>query len=87
MRLVRTDSEFHNQSEHHVDYRGGIQMKTVSEKSATKLWTEKYYFETVKEDWSVYKLADGSTIRFKPVVYKIVRTNESNSEWRADLTI
>jgi hypothetical protein len=36
-------------------------------------------FETAKEDWNIYKLADGSAIRFKAVVYKIIRTNEVNS--------
>jgi hypothetical protein len=56
-------------------------MKTVSVKIGDKVVDgEVIDFETVKEDWSVYKLADGSTIRFKPVVYKIVRTNESNSD-------
>jgi hypothetical protein len=37
-------------------------------------------FEAAKEDWSIYKLSDGTTIRFKAVVTKIIRTNEVNPD-------
>jgi len=33
-------------------------------------------FEVVKEDWNQYKLEDGSTIKVKVVVSKIIRTNK-----------
>jgi hypothetical protein len=33
-------------------------------------------FEIVKEDWSIYKLADGSTIRVKTVATRFIKTNE-----------
>lgn len=55
-------------------------MKVVSVKIGDRVVDgEVVDFETVKEDWSVYKVADGSTIRFKPVVYRIIRTNELNA--------
>jgi len=33
-------------------------------------------FETEKEAWNIYKLADGTTVRIKSVVATIVKLNE-----------
>src|SRR5262245_6441010 len=36
-------------------------------------------FETLREEYNSYKLADGSTIRMKTVVTNIIRTEESTN--------
>ncbi len=41
---------------------------------------EEMNFTILKEDWNEYKLDDGTIIKFKSVVSKIVRTNEYNKE-------
>ena len=37
-------------------------------------------FETLREEYNSYKLADGSTIRMKTVVTNIIRTEEFTPE-------
>ncbi len=37
---------------------------------------EEIGFSADKEDWNIYKLDDGTKIKFKTVVIKIIRTNK-----------
>ncbi len=37
-------------------------------------------FETVREEYNVYKVGDGSTIKMKTVVTNIIRTSEFNPQ-------
>ena len=37
-------------------------------------------FETVREEYNTYKLADGATVRMKTVVTSIIRTQEFNPD-------
>lgn len=37
-------------------------------------------FQTVKEDWNIYKTEDGAKIKVKTVVAKIIRADKYNKE-------
>ena len=34
-------------------------------------------FESIREDWSVYKLKDGTTLKVKLVLVRVIRTKDS----------
>lgn len=37
-------------------------------------------FEIIKEGWNEYKLKDGTKLRIKLVIIKVIRTNEYNPD-------
>jgi ABC-type ATPase with predicted acetyltransferase domain len=41
---------------------------------------EEVDFEVIREDWNVYKTSDGSKLKLKPVVGKIVRLDKRNTD-------
>lgn len=36
-------------------------------------------FKAIKEDWNEYEVEDGSVLRFKTIVTKVIRTEEKTS--------
>jgi len=41
---------------------------------------EEIAYNTEAENWNIYKLEDGTTIKMKLIVHQIVRTNEFNQQ-------
>lgn len=37
-------------------------------------------FETIREEWNVYRLTDGTTLKFKAVVANIIRLDDEHND-------
>jgi len=37
-------------------------------------------FETIREEWNVYRLNDGTTLKFKAVVANIIRLDDEHND-------